>query len=221
MGAKIHSNVFKIQIPYSNIKSTKRESCINLPNTKSSKGFPIFVYMETIPKNECRKIGYLQKPHGVQGDIILQIEKGLASSVEEEPTLFLEIDGLLVPFFLRPQGIKFRSDDSAVIHFDWIDNEYQARNVCGLSVYIKNEDILEEDAEISIHSLVGYNLFDSKLGFIGTIEQVDDYTGNLIFQLTYKGQELLIPFSEDFLVRFDKNKKEIELNCPDGIFNLN
>ena len=68
---------------------------------------------------------------------------------------------------------------------------------------------------------MGYQLFDTKIGLIGSIEQVNDYAGNLIFQLTYKGQEILIPFNEDFLVRIDEKKQEIELECPQGIFDLN
>ncbi len=177
--------------------------------------------METIPKDECQKIGYLQKPHGIQGEVVLQLEPGYAASVEEEPIFFLEIDGLLVPYFLQAEGIRFRSNETALLHFDWIEDDIQARKICGLSVYLKQEDILIEDAELSLHALVGYQLFDTKIGLIGSVERVDDYSGNLIFQLKYKGQEILIPFNEDFLVRIDEEKQEIELECPQGIFDLN
>ncbi len=177
--------------------------------------------METIPKNDCLKIGYLQKPHGIQGEIVLQMETGYAASVEEEPTLFVEIDGLLVPFFIQPDGVRFRSDDSALVHFEWIENEEQAREICGQSVYIKKEEYYADEEEVSLHMLVGYKLFDAKLGYVGEIEKVDDFAGNLIFQLEYKGEIILVPFNEDFLIRLDPDSKEIELNCPDGIFDLN
>nr|MBD3620862.1 16S rRNA processing protein RimM [Sunxiuqinia sp.] len=55
--------------------------------------------METIDKNSCQKIGYFQKPHGITGALSLIFEPQYDLSVENEPTLLLELDGLLVPFF--------------------------------------------------------------------------------------------------------------------------
>ncbi len=61
------------------------------------------------------------------------------------PTLFLEIDGLLVPFFLREEGLRFRSAEVALVHFDWVEDEEQARKLCGSSVYIQQEDWIKEE----------------------------------------------------------------------------
>ena len=176
--------------------------------------------METIPKSDCQKIGYLQKPHGIKGEIVLQLEDDYTESFEEYPTFFIEIDQLLVPFFLSEEGIRIRSNDSALIQFDWIDNEIEAKKICGNSVYLNHEDIVLNDDELTLHQLVGYTLFDKVVGLIGKIEQVDDYSGNLILQVQYKEQEVLVPFNEDFLIRFDEGKKEIELQCPEGIFEI-
>lgn len=176
--------------------------------------------METIPKSDCLKIGYLQKPHGVKGEIVLVFEPEFEASLEKEPLFFLEIDGLLVPFFLKPDGLRFRSGEAALLHFDWVEDESQAQKLCGCSVFIKKEDWDANQEELPLHMLAGYQLFDSQRGLIGPIEQVDDYAGNLIFQVHFHGQEVLIPFNEDFLIRFDEKKREIELQCPDGIFDL-
>ncbi len=189
-------------------------------NSNYSIAFYNFAFMETIPKNDCLKVGYLQKPHGIKGEVVLNFEPEFANSLEEEPALFLEIDGLLVPYFLKPEGIRFRSGETALLHFDWIEDENMARQICGNSVYIKKEDWLDDEEELPLHMLVGFQLYDTTLGLIGPIEQVDDYAGNLIFQVTYKNQEVLIPFNEDFLIRFDEANREIELKCPEGIFDL-
>lgn len=176
--------------------------------------------METIPKAKCLKIGYLQKPHGIKGEAVLQFEPEYEASLDEMPLLFLEIDGLLVPFFMQEEGLRFRSSETALIHFDWIDDEEQARKICGSSVYILEEDWINESEELSLHMLVGYTLFDTEKGKIGPIAQVDDYAGNLILTVTYHDQEVLVPFNEDFLTRFDEEKREMELQCPEGIFDL-
>ncbi len=176
--------------------------------------------METIPKTDCQKIGYLQKPHGIKGEVVLQLESDYTESLEEFPTVFLKIDGLLVPFFMADGGLRIRSADSVLVRFDWIENELDAKRITGCQVYLKNEDVIIDEDEVHLHKLVGYTLFDETKGEIGKIERVDDYSGNLIFQVNYKNEEILIPFNQDFLVRFDEEKKEIELECPDGILDL-
>lgn len=176
--------------------------------------------METIPKSVCTKVGFLQKPHGIKGEILLQLEQDYTESLEKYPDFFLEIDQLLVPFFPAENGIRIRSGDSALIRFDWIDNEIEAKKICGSPVYIKKENILIRDEKIGLHHLVGFVLFDKTIGKIGKIEQVDDFSGNLILQVRFKSKTVLVPFNEDFLIRFDEGKKEIELQCPEGIFEM-
>jgi 16S rRNA processing protein RimM len=176
--------------------------------------------METIPKADCLQIGYLQKPHGIKGEITLQFEAGYDSSLEEMPTIFLEIDGLLVPFFLREEGLRFRSSETALLHFDWVENEEQARKLCGSPVYIAKADFLADEEEMPLHMLVGFTLFDCQKGRIGEIIQVDDYAGNLLLTVVFNQQEVMVPFSEDFLTRFDEQARELEMQCPEGIFDL-
>ncbi len=178
--------------------------------------------METIPKADCLKIGYIQKPHGIKGEVVLNFEPEYGDSLEDYPTLFLEIDGLLVPFFLRDEenALRFRSGETAIVHFDWVDDEYQAKKICGHSAYILREDWVKEEDELTLHMLVGYTLFDAKIGKIGPITQVDDFAGNLLFTVEYNGQTVMVPYNEDFLERLDEESKEIELECPEGIFDL-
>jgi len=176
--------------------------------------------METIQKSTCQKVGYFQKPHGVKGEIVLVFEPQYDLSLEEEPTLFPEIDGLLVPYFLRPDGIRFRSGEAAFVQLDWVDSEEDARKLCGSSVFLKEEDLIFPEEELSLHYLVGFILHDPQIGKIGIIEKVEDFGGNLLFQLQFKGKEVLIPFNEDLLLDLNEDEKRIEMNCPEGIFDL-
>lgn len=141
-------------------------------------------------------------------------------SMENEPILMIEIDGLLVPFFIKEEGLRFRSAETAIVQLDWIVNEEQARKLCGLSVFLKNEDVVVPEEELSIHHLVGFVLYDTQIGEIGPIERVEDYGGNLLFQLQYQGREILVPFNEDLLTELDEQERRIKMQCPDGIFDL-
>ena len=53
-----------------------------------------------IRKEEVYKIGRLGKSHGVKGEVSLQFTDDVFDRVEAE-YLILDIDGILVPFFME------------------------------------------------------------------------------------------------------------------------
>lgn len=173
--------------------------------------------METIPKQDCQKIGFFRKTHGVFGELVLEFEAQYDYSVEETDHFFVELEGLLVPFFVADEGIRFKAANSAIITFNGVQTEKYAKRLVGASVYLFNDEIIQEEEDFSISQFTGYLLTDSQRGEIGKIERVDDYSGNLVFTVSYKGSELLVPFNEDFLVKIDETKKVLELKIPEGL----
>ena len=54
-------------------------------------------------------------------------------------------------------------------------------------------------------------------GAQGVIDHVDDYSGNIVFTVSYRGEELLIPFHEEMLVSYSESEGTLTLNLPDGL----
>jgi 16S rRNA processing protein RimM len=176
--------------------------------------------METIPKNNCVKVGYVQKPHGISGELVIRFQEDYYETLEELPTLFLEIDNLLVPFFIAEEGLRFKSSESVIARLDWVDSDAKAKALCGLSVFVNQDDVIEFEDEMSTHALVGFQLFGEDQGLIGEIKEVHDYAGNLLLSVDYQGKEVLIPINEDLIIRIDEDLREIELLIPEGLFDL-
>jgi len=176
--------------------------------------------METIPKNNCVKVGFIQKPHGIHGELVIRFQEEYYETLEECPTLFLEIDHLLVPFFIAEQGLRFKSGESVITQLDWVDTDKKAKALCGMSVYIDQNDVVESELEMSAHALIGFMLIDEELGVIGEIDQVHDYSGNVLLSVEYQGKEALVPLNEDLIVSIDEDNREIVLSIPEGLFNL-
>ncbi len=172
--------------------------------------------METIPKAECEKIGFLRKTHGVHGEMVLEFEECFEFSVEEAERFFVELEGLLVPFFIEEEGLRFRSAKSANVKFDGVKTEQYAKRLIGKDVYLYKSEIVDTPVEEDA-SLTGFSLYDRQLGEIGTIEEVNDYSGNLVLSVSYKDKELLIPYNEEFVVDFDEIQKKVTLAIPDGL----
>ncbi len=176
--------------------------------------------METILKNNCIKVGFVQKPHGIHGELVIRFQEEYYETLEECSTLFLEIDHLLVPFFIDEKGLRFKSGEAVIAQLLWVDTDKKAKDLCGLSVYIDNDDLIEFEDEMSAHALVGFQLFDETLGRIGEITEVNDFSGNVLLSVEYQGKEAMVPLNEDLIVRLDEEKREIELRIPDGLFDL-
>lgn len=176
--------------------------------------------METIPKKNCVKVGYVQKPHGISGELVIRFQEEYCETLEEYPALFLEVDNLLVPFFITEEGLRFKSSESVITQLEWVDSESKAKALCGLSVFVKEADVIEFEDEMIPHALVGFQLYDESLGLIGEINEVHDYAGNMLLLVNYKGKEALVPLNEDLIVRFDEDQCELELRIPEGLFDL-
>jgi len=177
--------------------------------------------METIPKNSCVKVGYIQKPHGIHGELVIRFQEEYYETLEEYPTLLLEIDNLLVPFFIADEGLRFKSSESVISQLAWVDSEKKAKALCGLAVFVNQEDLLKPEDEMNVHEFVGYKLFDEELGLIGVINDVHDYSGNILLSVEYRGKEALVPLNEELIVGLDEDYRELILQIPEGLFDLN
>ncbi len=174
--------------------------------------------MEAIPIADCIKIGYLQKPHSIHGELVFHYKPQFEQSIELADIFFIELDGLLVPFFLQEDGLKFRSAKTANLKFDWVNNENDAKKLAGNSVYLKKSGIIEpEETKPSFQNYINYTVESISLGNIGTITEINDYAGNVVFFVDYKDKEILLPFNEELLVSVDHSLKTIVLDLPQGL----
>lgn len=173
--------------------------------------------METIPKSDCRKIGFIRKTHGVHGELVLEYEQEFEESVGEADRFFLEIDGLLVPFFVSEDGLRFKSAKTVLVRFDWVDTEKYARRLVGNPVYLFSHDIIDEPEETSSSQFLHFQLLDENGKDLGEISAVDDYSGNIVFTVDADSGEILVPFNEDFLLMLDEEQKTIQLQLPEGL----
>ena len=173
--------------------------------------------METIPKTDCEKVGFFKKTHGVFGELVLEFEPQFEISVENADRFFVELDGLLVPFFVLEDGFRFKTENSAIINFDGVDSEKYAKRMIGSSVFLFKNEIIVMPDELFDSELVNYLLVDEKLGEIGNIDQVDNYSGNIVITVNYRGKELLVPFNEDLIISIEKQNKILKLRIPEGL----
>ena len=168
-----------------------------------------------IRREEVYKIGRLGKTHGVRWEISFLLDDHVFDRTDAD-YLILDIDGILVPFFI--EEYRFKTDNNALMKFDGIDTQERARELTGCDVYFPRSQADEDETNISWAELVGYSLIDSNSGkVIGEIAAIDDTTINILFELT---DGKLIPASEELIQQIDTKQHQIEINLPIGILEL-
>ena len=173
-----------------------------------------------IKKEEVYKIGRIGKPHGVHGELQLQFSDDVFDVVDAD-YLILDIDGILVPFFM--EEYRFRSDEIALMKFCDINSDAQARELTGCIVYFPRKLAEEGTDDVSWAQIVGYSLIDEATNnVIGKIVAVQmKQLFNTLFEVTTpEGEEILIPASDELIVVTDIASKTITMRIPSGLLDL-
>lgn len=172
-----------------------------------------------IRRDEIYRIGRIMKPHGLKGEVVFAFSDDIFDRTDCE-YLICEIEGILVPFFM--EEYRFRSDSAAIVKFEDIDSEEDARRLIGCEVFFPKKLAVEEGGdELSLYYFVGFDVYAHEGGRIGKIVAVDDNTENWLFEIeTEDGKNVLVPAHEEFIVDIDHDKKTIVMDLPDGLLEL-
>jgi len=168
-----------------------------------------------IKKEEVYKIGRIGKAHGVKGEVTFNFDDDIFDRVDAE-YLILEIDGILVPFFM--EEYRFRSDCTALVKFEDINTQDRARELINCDVYFPRDLADDDEENLSLAVLVGFDIIDANTDKnVGAIASIDDSTANILFELE---DGTLIPASDELITNIDKEKKTITIALPEGILDL-
>ncbi len=172
-----------------------------------------------IKREEVFKIGRFAKPHGVKGEISLVTTSDLFDEVDE-PYIICDIDGILVPFFI--EEYRYKSDTIILVKLEYVDSEESAREFVGLDVYYPLEGMETEDlvGDMTWDSFLNYTVTDNIHGLLGKITHVDESTINVLLQIDYHGEELLLPAAEELIVSVDHPAKQMTVSLPEGLLDL-
>lgn len=163
-------------------------------------------------------IGKIVKPHGVNGEMAFSFTSDVFDR-EEVAYFVIEMDGILVPFFINEH--RFKGKETGLVKLDGVNNDDQARQFAGLTIYLPKQYLSKvEDTEIELDYFVGFTLMEVSGVLIGEVTEVDQTTENVLFVVPKENDELLIPAGEDYIDRIDHDKKIIYLSLPDGLLEL-
>ncbi|MDR0427557.1 MAG: ribosome maturation factor RimM [Dysgonamonadaceae bacterium] len=172
-----------------------------------------------IKKEELLKIGKLNKPHGIKGEISFSFTDDSFSEDENSSFLIVELEGICVPFLL--EEIRFTSDSSALIQLKNVDSDKKARQLTNKEVFYPKKCVkIPEKNFRAWNYFIGFTVFDENNNKIGKITDVDDTTINVLFVVEREGNSVLLPAVQDFILRIDDNRKTLSMQLLDGLLEI-
>ena len=168
-----------------------------------------------IKREDVYKIGRLGKAHGVKGEVSFQFDDDIFDTTDAD-YIILEIDGILVPFFM--EEYRFRNDSLALVKFCDVDTQQRASELTGCDVYFPRTLAEESEGQLSLSSLVGFDIVEaSNSKVVGKIAAIDDTTQNILFELE---DGRLIPASDELITNIDTNRQQIIMQIPTGLLEI-
>jgi 16S rRNA processing protein RimM len=173
-----------------------------------------------IDLTDCIPIGTIIKSHGIRGQVVLRLDYLEFSDIIKMETVFIEIDGLPVPFFVSEYYEK--DTHQLVVSFEDFDaknciDDLMESRVFISAQYIHTKIALKESPE----TLIGYEVHDILHGKLGIVNELIPSANNPLFRICSKKKEILFPVQPAFIVEIDKSNKIIHVQAPDGLIDLN
>jgi len=152
------------------------------------------------------QIAKILKSNGTDGGLLIGMRDIEADELNLKEPVFIEFDGLPVPFFI--QDITPKGTSKAIVHLNDIHNLEDAEEVVGRAIFIDSEEECEEEEDF-----LGWTVYDRKKK-VGVVDGFEDIPGNPCLAIG----EILIPLHEDFIVSIDDDRQELHLDLPEGLY---
>ncbi|MFZ9956509.1 MAG: ribosome maturation factor RimM [Flavobacteriales bacterium] len=167
--------------------------------------------------NDVFYYGVITKPKGFKGELHF---KNDAPDIELDD---IKSVYLLIGKHLAEYEVEKISTlgDKGHVKFEGIDNEKDAASLLKTKMYLSIEEFPEMEDNESIQELVGYKVFDEKMGLVGEVYSVNDSTPQVLLNVKNGKKEIYIPLVEQFVKQMDAVKREIHFELPDGLLDLN
>lgn len=170
-------------------------------------------------KEACFYLGTIVGKYSFKGEFLVKTDTDHIESYTTLSSIFIDIENKLIPYFV----------DKCLVHKSSL-LRFKLEDVCDeneVSKLLKNKIYLPlkllpklKGNKFYYHEVLGFKVFDSKLGEIGFIHKINDITAQSLFEVNTGKKNILIPIHDDLLTKIDRKNKSIFLKIPEGLLEL-
>lgn len=167
--------------------------------------------------DECYQLGYIVKTHGLNGEVLIQLDVDHPEEYEDMESVFLEQSGNLVPFFISHTSFQ---KNKVLVKFKDILNVTEAKTLVGSRLFLPLDELPElDEGQYYYHDLIGFEVFQQDQ-FIGRITSIYQPSSQFLAAIEIKGKEVLVPIEDDIFRVVDLHEQRVEVQLPDGLLDV-
>jgi 16S rRNA processing protein RimM len=164
-------------------------------------------------------LGRISKAHGFEGAVTVKLEKSFIEKIPDMESVFLEIEGKPVPFFIEES--EYPGGDTLRLKFFGYDKVDKVNEFAGCRIFLISAVKIKTDKSISFN-FDSYKIFLPDNSLLGTVRSVIEHPGQSLLSIeTSLKKEILIPLHEDFVISVDNEKKVLVMDLPEGLIDIN
>jgi 16S rRNA processing protein RimM len=166
-------------------------------------------------KGTCLHLGTFIKVHGFQGHMQLKTYQDIPGQPETLESVFIEMDGILVPFFI--ESFSPHSDGLYLLRLEGITDREEAIQYIGSDVYIATGDRQLPSDPSHPFRFTQFTVLNGKDEETGIVVGFRDIPENPILIVERAGNEWMIPFHPDLIISIDRAARTLKMDIPDGL----
>ncbi len=171
-------------------------------------------------KEDAYYLGKIVKKYGIKGELLAKIDTDEPENYENLESVFLESKGKLIPFFLN--NSRLHKATTLRLDFEDVNNMEEADALIGKSIYLPLNSLPELTGnKFYFHEVIGFEAVDKNYGKIGFIKAINDLAPQAFFIIEDdQKNEILIPVSDRFIEKVDREKKQLIFDTPEGLLDI-
>ena len=169
-------------------------------------------------KEDCYLLGKITRRHGLAGNVILKLDTDQPELYNKLESIFVEINGLLVPFFIAKSS--WSKNDALNIAFK-NSTEALVDQSLGKNVYLPLASLPKlSGKQFYYHEIIGFDILDENNKDCGVIRSVNDQTAQNYFVTNLDGKEVVIPIIKDWILEVNREERFIKMQLPEGLIDV-
>ena len=171
-------------------------------------------------KQDYYYLGKIVSKYSFKGEILLKLASRELINLKPK-TIFVEIDESLVPYQIK----KVSLHKSMLLRIQFVDvaSEYLANQIIKKKTYIHINDLQRlDEKDFYFEEIIGFEIIDSNHGKIGIVQSINSQTPQTLAMVkNIEGNLVIIPLVNAFINDINKKEKQIIVNLPEGLLDLN
>lgn len=169
-------------------------------------------------KEDCYFLGNITRTHGLKGNVVLKLDTDQPEMYDRLDSIFVEVNGLLVPFFVDKQ--QWQKSDTKILSFK-NSSEALVNQSIGKSVYLPLSTLPPlSGKKFYYHEVIGFEIREEDGKSCGNIVSINDQTAQNYFILDLAGKEIIIPIIRDWILEVNREDKYIKMQLPEGLMDV-